>query len=68
MSTHPAILTRTRRYAPEPRTAPAGETATSKDGVETKLKNLVCAGTATLVDAQNALVDNWQTAVAVVSG
>jgi hypothetical protein len=52
---------------PEPRKAATGETASSKDGVETKLKNLVCNGTATLAAAQNALVDDWQTAVSVVS-
>lgn len=52
---------------PEPRNAPTGETASSKDGVETKLKNLVCDGTATLTAAQNALVADWRTAVSVVS-
>jgi hypothetical protein len=53
---------------PEPRDAPSGETASSKDGVETKLKNLVCSGEATLSDAQDALVDDWQTAVSVLTG
>jgi hypothetical protein len=56
-----------RNLWPEPRSAPTGETASSKDGVETRLKNLVCDGTATLAASQNALVANWKTAVSVVS-
>ena len=37
-------------------------TASTKDGVETKLKNAVCAGTITLSAARSAIKTNWTTA------
>ena len=40
-------------------------TATSKDGVETKLKNAVCAGRITLSSARSAIKTNWTTALSV---
>ncbi|MFJ2736091.1 hypothetical protein [Streptomyces sp. NPDC087317] len=40
-------------------------TATTKDGVETKLKNAVCKGTITLASARNAIKTNWTTALQV---
>ncbi|MFE5038232.1 hypothetical protein [Streptomyces sp. NPDC056683] len=40
-------------------------TATTKDGVETKLKNAVCAGTITLSAARSAIKTNWTTALQV---
>jgi hypothetical protein len=48
---------------PEPRygTKPAS----TKDGVETKLKNAVCAGTITLSAARSAIRTNWTTALQV---
>ncbi|MFD8726076.1 hypothetical protein ACFV2H_51290 [Streptomyces sp. NPDC059629] len=39
------------------------KTATTKDGVETKLKNAVCAGTITLSAARSAIKTNWTTAL-----
>jgi len=53
---------------PEPRNAPFGESASSKDVVEDKLHRMVCDGTAGLVVAQQAIATNWRTAVAVASG
>lgn len=38
-------------------------TAYTKDGVETKLKNAVCAGTITLSSARSAIKTNWTTAL-----
>lgn len=40
-------------------------TAYTKDGVETKLKNAVCAGTITLSSARSAIKTNWTTALQV---
>jgi hypothetical protein len=40
-------------------------TATSKDGVETKLKNAVCSGRITLSAARSAIRTNWTTALQV---
>jgi hypothetical protein len=48
---------------PEPYTG--SQTAHSKDGVETKLKNAVCAGTITLSSARSAIKNNWTTALQV---
>lgn len=48
---------------PEPRYGT--KTATTKDGVETKLKNAVCAGTITLSAARSAIRANWTTALQV---
>lgn len=48
---------------PEPRYGT--QTAASKDGVETKLKNAVCKGTITLASARSAIARNWTTALAV---
>jgi hypothetical protein len=53
---------------PEPRHASTGQTAASKDRVENKLKSMVCAGTAGLNAAQQAIATDWRTAVAVASG
>jgi len=53
---------------PEPHAGATGETAYGKDGVENKLKAMVCAGTADLVPAQEALVHDWRTAVAALGG
>ncbi|MGW1878777.1 hypothetical protein [Streptomyces sp. NPDC001975] len=46
---------------PEPYSG--AKTATTKDGVETKLKNAVCAGTITLSSARSAIKTNWTTAL-----
>lgn len=48
---------------PEPRYGT--QTATSKDGVETKLKNAVCSGKITLSAARSAIAHNWTTALSV---
>ncbi|MEV6838708.1 hypothetical protein AB0N17_30060 [Streptomyces sp. NPDC051133] len=40
-------------------------TASTKDGVETKLKNAVCAGRITLSAARTAIKTNWTTALQV---
>ncbi|MGW4561306.1 hypothetical protein ACWEN3_02510 [Streptomyces sp. NPDC004561] len=48
---------------PEPRYG--SSTASSKDGVETKLKNAVCAGRITLSAARSAIKTNWTTALQV---
>ncbi|WP_232247399.1 hypothetical protein [Kitasatospora azatica] len=49
---------------PEPHYVTNGTgTSSTKDGVETKLKRAVCAGTVTLADAQDALVTDWTTAL-----
>lgn len=39
-------------------------TASTKDGVETKLKNAVCGGRITLSSARSAIRNNWTTALA----
>ncbi|GLW74978.1 hypothetical protein Kpho02_72750 [Kitasatospora phosalacinea] len=39
--------------------------ATTKDGIETKLKNAVCSGRITLAAARSAIKTNWTTALAV---
>lgn len=49
---------------PEPRYG--AKTATTKDGVETKLKNAVCNGTVPLSAARAAIASNWTTALAAV--
>jgi hypothetical protein len=49
---------------PEPRSGT--KTASTKDGVETKLKNAVCAGTVTLGAARSAIATNWTTALTKV--
>lgn len=41
-------------------------TASTKDGVETKLKNAVCNGTVTLSAARTAIKNNWTTAEQVL--
>lgn len=41
------------------------KTSFTKDGVETKLKNAVCAGTITLSAARSAIRTNWTTALQV---
>ncbi|MFD9126577.1 hypothetical protein [Kitasatospora sp. NPDC059571] len=41
------------------------KTAYTKDGVEAKLKNAVCAGTITLSAARSAIRTNWTTALQV---
>ncbi|MCA1223785.1 hypothetical protein [Streptomyces sp. 8L] len=41
------------------------QTAHSKDGVETKLKNAVCDGRITLSAARTAIKKNWTTALSV---
>jgi hypothetical protein len=41
------------------------QTAHSKDGIETRLKNAVCAGTVTLSAARSAIKTNWTTALQV---
>ncbi|MBM9509002.1 hypothetical protein [Actinacidiphila acididurans] len=41
------------------------KTATTKDGVETKLKNAVCNGVITLSSARSAIRTNWTTALSV---
>ncbi|WP_306193103.1 hypothetical protein [Streptomyces sp. MK5] len=48
---------------PEPRYG--SPTAYTKDGVETKLKNAVCAGTIALSSARSAIRTNWTTALQV---
>ncbi len=40
--------------------------ASTKDGVETKLKNAVCNGTVTLSAARTAIRNNWTTAESVL--
>jgi hypothetical protein len=53
---------------PEPRNGSPGATASSKDGVENRLKNDVCAGRVDLVAAQQAIASDWTTAVQKVGG
>lgn len=48
---------------PEPHSGT--KNSTTKDGVETKLKNAVCKGTVTLAAARSAIKNNWTTALAV---
>ncbi|MEV7355384.1 hypothetical protein [Kitasatospora sp. NPDC091276] len=50
-----------RNLWPEPRYG--DQTATGKDGVETKLKNAVCKGKVGLDDARSAIVTDWTTAL-----
>ncbi|AUG75102.1 hypothetical protein CFP65_0118 [Kitasatospora sp. MMS16-BH015] len=49
---------------PEPHSGSA--TSSQKDGVETKLKNAVCAGKVQLADAQDAIATDWTTALATL--
>ncbi|XES01195.1 hypothetical protein HEP87_62560 [Streptomyces sp. S1D4-11] len=39
------------------------KTAANKDTVENKLKKAVCAGTVPLSDAQDAIINDWTTAL-----
>ncbi|MGW2938699.1 hypothetical protein ACWDA7_44650 [Streptomyces sp. NPDC001156] len=48
-----------------PSHTPAPKTAHSKDCVETKFKNAVCAGTITLSAARSAIKNHWTTALQV---
>jgi hypothetical protein len=41
------------------------QTSSTKDGVETKLKNAVCSGRITLAAARSAIRTNWTTALQV---
>lgn len=41
------------------------KTSYTKDGIETKLKNAVCAGAITLLSARSAIRTNWTTALQV---
>ncbi|MEU9076503.1 hypothetical protein ACFYUY_06935 [Kitasatospora sp. NPDC004745] len=50
-----------RNLWPEPRYG--SQTATGKDGVETKLKNAVCNGRVTLAAARSAIASDWTTAL-----
>ncbi|MER5642109.1 hypothetical protein ABT095_34870 [Kitasatospora sp. NPDC002227] len=50
---------------PEPRYI-GSQTSYTKDGVETKLKNAVCAGKVQLADAQDAIATDWTTALATL--
>ncbi|WP_099908616.1 hypothetical protein [Streptomyces sp. TLI_171] len=52
-----------RNLWPEPYSGT--KTATTKDGVETKLKNAVCDGRITLSAARAAIKNNWTTALSV---
>lgn len=52
-----------RNLWPEPYSG--SQTAHTKDGTETKLKNAVCAGTITLSAARSAIKNNWTTALQV---
>lgn len=52
-----------RNLWPEPYSG--SQTAHSKDGVETKLKNAVCDGEITLSAARTAIKNNWTTALSV---
>jgi hypothetical protein len=49
---------------PEPHAG--SKNSATKDGVETKVKNAVCAGKVTLAAAQSAMLKNWTTAEAVL--
>ena len=49
-----------RNLWPEPYSGT--KTASTKDGVETKLKNAVCGGRITLSSARSAIRSNWTTA------
>ncbi|MEU9043749.1 MULTISPECIES: hypothetical protein [unclassified Kitasatospora] len=49
---------------PEPRYG--SQPATSKDSVETKLKNAVCGGRVGLEDARSAIASDWTTALSVL--
>ncbi|WP_042409595.1 hypothetical protein [Streptacidiphilus carbonis] len=51
---------------PEPHADSNGGTSTQKDTVENKLKKAVCNGSATLVDAQDAIAADWTTALATL--
>jgi hypothetical protein len=67
LSRGPLSLGQRFRYArnlwPEPYSGT--KTASTKDGVETKLKNAVCGGRITLSSARSAIRTNWTTALAV---
>lgn len=52
-----------RNLWPEPHSGT--KNSFTKDGVETKLKNAVCAGTITLSSARNAIKTNWTAALRV---
>ena len=52
-----------RNLWPEPYSGT--QTAHTKDGTETTLKNAVCAGTITLSAARSAIKNNWTTALQV---
>ncbi|GAA1935714.1 hypothetical protein [Kitasatospora viridis] len=53
---------------PEPHyaTDSSGQTSYSKDSVENKLHKAVCSGEVNLVDAQNAIASDWQTALSTL--
>ncbi|MFF7636858.1 hypothetical protein ACFZB9_27450 [Kitasatospora sp. NPDC008050] len=51
---------------PEPHASVNGGSSYGKDGVETKLKNAVCAGRAQLTAAQNAIATDWTTALSTL--
>ncbi|WP_327065442.1 hypothetical protein [Kitasatospora sp. NBC_01302] len=51
---------------PEPHATVDGGSSYGKDGVETKLKNAVCAGKAGLTAAQNAIATDWTTALSTL--
>ncbi|WP_030438256.1 hypothetical protein [Actinoplanes subtropicus] len=53
---------------PEPHYDSNGDGSATKDTVENKLKKMVCAGTVTLKAAQDAIADDWTTALSVVGG
>jgi hypothetical protein len=49
---------------PEPHDRPGFQASQTKDGVENRLHDLVCAGRLDLAAAQRAIATNWQTALA----
>jgi hypothetical protein len=49
---------------PEPHDRPGFQGSQTKDGVENRLHDLVCAGRLDLAAAQRAIATNWQTALA----
>jgi hypothetical protein len=53
-----------RNLWPEPHSG--DENSRTKDSVENAVKKAVCAGQATLDDAQNAMLDDWTTAESVL--
>jgi hypothetical protein len=56
-----------RNLWPEPRYEANGGTAGDKDSVETRLKKLVCNGSVRLVVAQQAIADDWRTAIEIAT-